>query len=221
MEWTDNVIQKHLKKRRILIVEDDPDLAPRLERSFRTWGVEDVVIRRCVTGKTQGAIDLLEKDSNFDLICLDMMLPFTELKLNRCDDLQKQWDDLQAKIIESSEQGKKLAKLRDDLEDLSTQMDGLIDRVAGLRMVHALLDLQANTHFSELEDAVFPIPILFLTARQQEAVSEEAKLPIPNGCFWLTKPVRERHLMETAARLICSTTASHAPCGRAVDDEQR
>jgi CheY-like chemotaxis protein len=209
MEWTDQILRKRLKDCRILIVEDDLDLCPRLEQCFRNWDVKDVVVCRCVHGKTKGAIDLLRKDDAFSLICLDCILPWTEDNLRHCDLLQEEWDRLQAQITETPPDAKRLQKLRGKLDVLSDRMSALIDRDAGLRMVYELLRLTSNTESPGLEDTRSPIPILFLTARKQDAVSGEAKRPLPKNCRWLLKPLRERHLIEAAAQLIA---LSAPPC---------
>ena len=55
---------------KILLVEDDPDLAPALEATLRQSGYEAVCAR---TGRQ--ALQLLQDPGGFDLVVLDLMLP--------------------------------------------------------------------------------------------------------------------------------------------------
>jgi DNA-binding response OmpR family regulator len=206
MEWTDESIRKQLSDRRILVVEDDIDLAPRWERWLKEWGVREVVRRRSVRGKKEGALDLLQHDSAFDLICLDVMLPRDDIDLHVSDQLQSEWDSIQAEILKMPQDKRtfrQIARLRSSLDELAKRMHRLIDREAGARMVADWLESLPKAKTRHQRHHLSPVPILFLTARQEDAVAKIVGAE-PDNSQWITKPVRQRSLVEAAAELIFS-----------------
>ena len=76
MVLTDEQIRTTLSGRRILIVEDDPDLAPRLARLFRRYGTQEPVMKACAEGERNGGLEaLVQQDPPFDLAVVYVRLP--------------------------------------------------------------------------------------------------------------------------------------------------
>lgn len=204
MDWTEAKIKQQLAGRRVLIVEDDIDLACGLKQLLQAYGVEDkdIVVRRCVKGDDQGGLNALHRAGwEFDLILVDTMLPWDETALKACDKLQKEWDDLQVQIAPMRGQSgfdAELTALRAKLTFVSSQLRATIDREAGAKMINQWLaePLKLATGRSAKRPAV-----LFLTARQEAPLR-----PLVSKCKvrsrWLTKPALEAQILRAAAELL-------------------
>ena len=200
-----------MTKGKVLIIEDDLDLAPRLLDLFESWGVRacDMTHRRCVEGAVHGGLDLLhDEGDSFDLMCIDVMLPWDEAKLQACDELQQQWNQLQkeiAQVRDPTGTGKDvITDLRNDLRTLSKEMRATIDRKAGVKMIMKwCIEMR-----EKLGNAWIPhAAILFLTARQEPSLAAEVKeirdyLGDHSNMRWTTKPAIELQVVTAAAELL-------------------
>lgn len=209
MDWTEDRIRRELAGRTILIVEDDIDLALGVKQLLKAYGVKekDVTIKRCVEGDTHGGLDILrEKGWGFDLIVVDNMLPWNEVALRECDDLEEQWDRLQAQI--GPLRGRKgvdaqLKRLRERLTIVSQRLRATIDRAAAIKMIKQWL---AETPKPAAESSAGQPAILFLTARQEESLrSAFGECEIP--WRWLTKPALQSQVLTAAAELFSEAGA--------------
>ena len=203
MEWTEDEIRDRLKARRILVIEDDPDLAPRIERLFQMYGAAKVVIKRCVVGPNEGGLDALcKRGGEFDLVVVDIMLPWDEDALKRCDGLQKEWNALQkeaAELRHKKDAQRRLASLRKELQWLSEAPRKEIDDKAGVKLIKQWREALKD---SSVGDARPEPPILFLTARQPESFAQEELQQIMVSARWITKPVLELQVLTAAAELL-------------------
>lgn len=197
-----------LSERTLLVVEYDRELARRLCVLFKRWGIKEVVVRRCATGE-EGALDLLVKrEEELDAVCVDTMLPWDENALRTCDDLSEAWNKLQAEVAANSGghgPGSRLSgvdedNLRDRLNIVSKQMRAVIDREAGLKIIKQWLRPDPKGPLR------VTVPVLFLTASQEESLKKEAEeIPGPYASElvkWVTKPATELQVVEALAELI-------------------
>lgn len=211
MNCNEKAIRDRLKNCRILIIEDDQDLAPRLADLYASWGIKktNMTHRRCVRGHKYGGLDLLcAKPDSFDLICVDIMLPWDERNLKKCDDLQQQWNKLQAKVSSLRDRGlvsgTEMGKLRSDLSTIARNMRKTINREAGVKMI-----IEWCTKMKKkLSETWTPsAAILFLTARQESSLPTENKkiqefLGEHSRVKWITKPALELQVVTGAAELL-------------------
>jgi len=135
------------------------------------------------------------------LLCVDIMLPWDERMLLRCDQLHHERDELDKEIAElRSEKGAddRLAELRQQRNEISVWLQTTIDRVAGVKLIK-----QWSKELSGESDVPWtpPTAILFLTARQPEADDIEVTR-ISQYAKWLKKPALELQVVETAAELL-------------------
>ena len=209
MDWTDDRIRQELAGRRVLVIEDDIDVAHSVRRLLIDYGVkdDDITIKRCVEGDSQGGMNVLRREGwGFDLVVVDVMLPYDEAALATCDDLQHQWDQLQEQIAPL--RGRKgviaqLTRLRERLTIVSKRLRATIDREAGVKMINQRL---AETLKTAAEPFARRPAVLFLTARQEESfrsVLGECEIP----WRWLTKPALESQLVTAAAELLSGSGA--------------
>jgi len=213
MGLDEKTIREGLKGRRVLIIEDDPDLAHRLIDLFGFWSVkaDDIAHRRCVKGALHGALDLLnDSGDSFDLMCVDVMLPWDEERLKASDDLQRQWNELQEKITllrdYRATEDDEIGELRNEIGTLSEQMQATIDRKAGLRMIVEWCKGMKE----RFGDAWVPhTAILFLTARQAPSLAAEITeikdyLGDHPNMKWITKPALESQVVTAAGELLAN-----------------
>jgi CheY-like chemotaxis protein len=203
MDWNEDDVRHQLKDWRILVIEDDSDLAPRIEHLFVTYGAAAIVIKRCVVGPKEGGLDALrESGRKFDLVIVDIMLPREEDALQRCDDLQKKWNDLQkeaAELRHKKDSQRRLSDLRKELQWLSETIRKEIDDKAGVKMIEQWCTTPQDR---SVEDVIPQVPILFLTARQPESFGQAELQQTTKHARWITKPALDWHVLTTAAELI-------------------
>jgi DNA-binding response OmpR family regulator len=208
MKWNPDLIRNRLKNRRVLLVEDDKDLAPRLEHVFAECGAR-VVARRCVIGESEGALNLLLQETDpFDLVCVDIMLPLTETDLKECDGLQQEWDELQKEISKvrrsyrdedfSGKARQEVEDLRKKLDELDRAMRGKINREAGMNMIQQWCDRKRQKCGITWTPSA---GILFLTARQALSLADRVK-EIKVDTKWIIKPSSVEQILEAAAELL-------------------
>jgi len=211
MSQDEKTIRERLKGRRVLIIEDDKDLAPRLGDVFKSWGVKatDIRYRRCVRGSDHGALDFLcsEADS-LDLICVDIMLPWDEEALKTCDNRQHKWNELQEKVTKLRDRGpiadQDVNDMRSKLSVLSGQIRATIDRKAGVKMI---IEWCKEMRKRSGKDWTPRAAILFLTARFEASLATEISevkkyLSEFPKVKWITKPALELQVVTAAAELL-------------------
>lgn len=194
---------KALEGRRILIIEDDKDLTLRLKELFESCGVRSVSVKRCVSGSRQGGLDLLlKRGDDFDLICVDIMLPWSEGNLKECQGLQRAWNQLQkevANLRENRASAADLAHPRDRLNKLSQEIRARIDREAGIKMIQHWRQEMTKKAGGQWSPRA---AILILTAGQEEESLAAELGELTNRTRWITKPAFESQVLMAAAELL-------------------
>jgi len=198
---------KALKGRRILIIEDDKDLTLRLKELFESCGVRSVSVKRCVRGARQGGLDiLLKRGDDFDLICVDIMLPWSERDLKECQVLQREWNQLLkevAKLREKRASGDDLAEQRDRLNKLSQEIRARIDREAGIKMIqHWRQEMSKKAGGQWSPKAA----ILILTAHLKDESLAAGLAEFTRRTRWITKPAFQWQVLTAAAELLDDAT---------------
>jgi CheY-like chemotaxis protein len=216
MDWSEDQIRQQLKDRRILVIENDRDLAPSIKDLFLSYGADDVVIKRCAVGSTEGGLDALrERGHDFHLVVVDIMLPWDEDALRRYDHLQEKRNHLQNQAAElrhkKNVQGR-LANLRNEVQWLEKASSKEIDDDAGVKMIAQWRAIPEDPGVGHL---IPKPPMLFLTARQETSFGEDELAKIRQHTRWLTKPVLELQMLAAAAELVAEFDELKrvVPCG--------
>ncbi len=209
MGLTDQEVRDILKERRILIVEDDSDLAKRLVRLFhRRYKTLKPVVKGCMNGAKEGGLDALRKDEPpYDLAIVDVRLPLSEKQLADNRGLEEEWSELQAQLMEYPGVGEE--DDTPDLEDLRAKIDAVhramrnnIDDWAGINMVKEWVkEMKKEEKKKSDNEWRQRTGILYLTARSDQEAQEAAERAV-GICHWLTKPVSSKTLAQEAAGLI-------------------
>ena len=189
-----------LSGKRILLVEDDYDLANRLSEQLLEYGVQSVNIQHTVE---TGLAALIEPDTAYDLLITGMMMPATSRDYEELRKIRSQAEKCLDTLVGESdyeEETPSFRAARELQQKLHTKMYHLMDSEGGLKMV--------ETFFSKSETTSRP-PILFFSARENRViVSKALAIAGEDNALWLSKPVTFDEIMLAIARLI---TKSRSP----------
>lgn len=190
--------REELRGARILVVEDDENVAERLVTWFTRYGASEVVVRYAVDA---GLEELKSKGEDYDLIVVDVMLPETEkaykeiqvyrMKLKECLKILKQEEETDLRDKEFRES---VDKARENRQYLLRRITFLIKKTGGIEMVRRWV------RGSKRKSSP---PIIYLTALgSSDEINHGIAAAEQENVEWLIKPVTVKTLMDTAAELI-------------------
>lgn len=180
--------------RRILIVEDDRDLGPRLVSFLQQIDHISVVHKETIEA---GLAELTR--SSFDLLALDVMLPQDDDALTRCRKLDKEYEEAVEdyhELSDADKEGAKGARLRMKMEETLKKAKGLIRHKGGIEML--------VQWFPKLPPKGPRPAILYLSAKGDKVLREEAENLARQyrcPCMYLVKPQSTSRIKESIASL--------------------
>lgn len=198
-----------LKGKRVVIVEDDAELATRLKAELEQYGMIVEGHIAWIRGEG-GAIECLRvKGPKVDLLILDVMLPATEENYKQLIAIEKELKDLRGTFVRASSSqpqtedfNQKLQEARNRRKDLLAKSRELIEKEGGVDLVEEVLRV----------DPPLPLPpVVFLTAvgheqiivRAQTVIQEQSKVRKETiRSLWLVKPQTIGAILDAAVDLI-------------------
>jgi DNA-binding response OmpR family regulator len=197
----DNV-EKVMRGKRILIIEDDDFLARKLAELLKQFTLEETIIAHSV----EAAKNLLEgKTVDFDLAVVDVMLPDTEQDYKEIQEFREKMEQL-AYEIKKIEQASDHSGARERLSQARYQRslfhERIFDRVkeeGGIELVQTWVENRSKT-----TNKLFPV--LFLSALgNQNVISKVERI---EGLLekWIVKPVEEGVLLTECSNLLIGHT---------------
>ena len=209
-QFTDEQLRGILNGKHILVVEDDPDLAPRLERLFSAYVERDVFVRGCLSGEDEGGLDaLLCQEPPFDVAVIDIRLPRDKQRLDANRQMHETRSSLQQELVDQPSSGEKaeseeLALRRDRIAALDVAMRENIDPDAGLEMIETWVRSMRKTHGDQWRAQT---AIVFLTSRIADEVRERAQTAVEHS-RWLSKPMTGAEVLQAAAESMVALAAA-------------
>lgn len=206
MQSTDQKVLEALQQKRILVVEDDPDLGPRLCRLFERNATLAPVVKRCMEGLKEGGLEaLLGGVPPFHLAVVDVRLPRNEIQLGNITVCQKNRDELQKRLIDlpgagEEEEPEELGKLRHRIQAVDLEIGQSIDPDAGIKMVEQWVKEMRKSNGDNWKPQT---AILYLTARVADEIRDRALQAVEHSA-WLSKPVTAEKVVNSAAKLIAA-----------------
>jgi CheY-like chemotaxis protein len=185
------------RRRRILIVEDDRHLGPRLEELVRS--LDDFEAVR-VQSREAGLAKLRDNGAGYDLVIVDIMLPTNQTALRDLRRLEADYDAAERKyyrLSEANRDGGKGVRLREDMQGLLAQARQASGYEAGITMLTEWL--------KELPENSRRPAIVYLTAKSEKSVRQKAEdLALHHGCpyAYLVKPQSTAYIRECILTLI-------------------
>lgn len=174
-----------LEGKRVLIVEDDCELAQRLAEILSTRHANQVD----TAGSISEGLSHLLNSAPYDLLVLDMMLPETPQDHARIREAQLSREQELLALVD----GEPSIESRWRLEAGSDEIERLISSDGGFVLLERYKKLAPNGRSLP--------PVLFLSARSNREVGTRG-FDLAGRAAWLVKPVGIDELVRTAARLL-------------------
>jgi DNA-binding response OmpR family regulator len=193
MAIDENRVKSALDKYRILIVEDDRELAENLFFLIKLviFKQEPVVVHTMEAAVREVANEAV----GFGLVILDVMLPETEEHLKKIEQFQMMLDELRNLIKSLKYKTDELSQseieaARDKRARCQRQIDDLVVQVGGIQLVE---EWRKNKR---------DFPVLFLTAVGDKDIVERGRRIAGDDSDWITKPSTNELILEKCANLI-------------------
>ncbi len=186
-------VKETLNQRRVLIVEDDRELANRIASLIEGFTeAKPVVVHTMETArkKVRGAKD------RFDLALLDIMLPRTEEHFGKIGVLEERLETLRIVIKGANSRQKDdsmweaLVDARDERAYVQRQIEELIVLDGGIQLA------------DEWRDDGLQFPILFLTAIGAVETSQLGLKCAGNRSAWIVKPAPSDRILDECVALL-------------------
>jgi CheY-like chemotaxis protein len=135
------------------------------------------------------------ESQEFDVILLDIMLPFNEEKLKQLEKMETERKALMLQLLKYSNEEKvddltrDIVKIRRRIDEIDDIIDNDIQDIeGGYNILKKYLDKQNMASYDR--------PVIFISARGQVELKDKCKKIIKSNCAWLEKPVSEIDILE-------------------------